>query len=62
MRISAYRRREHVYIAVAQSILIVIYYILKEGAVFKDLGAEYYNPFNKERKSTAYLKNLKTLG
>ncbi|NBH32877.1 IS110 family transposase, partial [Clostridiaceae bacterium] len=36
--------------------------ILKDGVVFKDLGADYYNQFNKERKINAYLKKLKALG
>ena len=29
---------------------------------FHDLGADYYNQFNTERKVTAYLKKLKALG
>ena len=41
--------------------LIAIYHILKEGVAFKDLGAEYYNQFNRERKINAYLKKLKAL-
>lgn len=42
--------------------LIVIYHILKEGVPFTDLGAEYYNQFNKERKINSYLTKLKKLG
>ena len=48
------------YVAVAHSMLIAIYHILKDGVVFKDLGAEYYNQFNKERKINAYLKKVKS--
>lgn len=44
------------------SSLIAIYHILKDGVVFKDLGADYYNKFNKERKISAYFKKLKVLG
>ena len=36
--------------------------VTKEGVVFKDLGTDYYNQFNKERKINAYLKKLKALG
>lgn len=50
------------YVAIAHSMLIAIYHILKDGVVFKDLGADYYNQFNKERKINAYLKKLKALG
>lgn len=61
-RISAHRGRKRALVAVAHSMLIAIYHILKDGVVFKDLGADYYNQFNKERKINAYLKKLKALG
>lgn len=62
MRISAHRGAKRAYVAVAHSMLIAIYHILKDGVVFKDPGADYYNQFNKERKIAAYLKKLKALG
>lgn len=62
MRISAHRGPKRAFVAVAHSMLVAIYHILKEGVIFKDLGAEYYNQFNKERKINAYLKKLKALG
>lgn len=62
MRISSHRGKKRAYVAVAHSMLIAIYHILKDGVVFKDLGADYYNQFNKERKINAYLKKLKALG
>lgn len=37
-------------VAVAHSMLIAIYHMLKEGVTFEDLGADYYNRFNTERK------------
>ncbi len=61
-RISVHRGKKRAYVAVAHSMLIAVYHILKDGVVFKDLGADYYNQFNKERKINAYLKKLKTLG
>lgn len=62
MRISTHRGSKRAYVAVAHSMLIAIYHILKDGVVFKDLGSDYYNQFNKERKIAAYLKKLKALG
>ncbi len=62
MRINSHRGPKRAYVAVAHSMLIAIYHILKDGVVFKDLGAEYYNQYNKERKINAYLKKLKALG
>ena len=61
-RISAHRGSKRAYVAVAHSMLTAIYHMLKEGLGFKDLGADYYNQFNKERKINAYLKKLKALG
>lgn len=61
-RISAHRGKKRAYVAVAHSMLIAIYHIIKEGVAFKDLGADYYNQFNRERKINAYLKKLKALG
>lgn len=61
-RISAHRGKKRAYVAVAHSMLIAIYHILKDGVTFKDLGADYYNQFNKERKINGYLKKLKALG
>lgn len=62
MRISAHCGTKRAYVAVAHSMLISIYHILKDGVIFKDPGADYYNQFNKERKINAYLKKLKALG
>ena len=61
-RISAHRGKKRAYVAVAHSMLVAIYHMLKDGVEFKDLGADYYNQFNRERKINAYLKKLKALG
>jgi len=47
--------------AVAHSMLIAIYHILS-GNEFKDLGADYYTQFNKDKKIQAHLKQLQKLG
>jgi len=61
-RISAHRGKKRAYVAVAHSMLIAIFHILNDGVGFKDLGAGYYNQFNKERKANGLLKKLKELG
>lgn len=61
-RISARRGKKRAYVAVAHSMLIAIYHILKDNAPFVDLGSECYNQFNKERKINLYLKKLRALG
>ena len=61
-RICAHRGKKRAYLAVAHSILIAIYHILKDGVPFHDLGADYYSQFNKESKIRACLKKLHSLG
>ncbi len=61
-RISAHRGKKRAYVAVAHSMLIAIYHIIKDGVIYQDLGADYYTRFNRERKINAYLKKLKALG
>ena len=61
-RISMRRGKKRAILAVAHSILIAIYYMIKEDKEFKNLGADFYNKFNKEKKANAYMKKLKELG
>ena len=61
-RISAHRGKKRAYVAVAHSMLIAIFHILNDKVDFKDLGADYYNQFNRERKANGMLKKLKALG
>lgn len=61
-RISMRRGKKRAILAVAHSILIAIYYIIKEDKEFVNLGSDFYNKFNKEKKANAYIKKLKELG
>ena len=49
-------------IAVAHTLLIAIYHMLKDGKEFVDLGADYYHQFNTEKKANSYIKKLTQLG
>ena len=61
-RICARRGKKRAIVAVAHSMLVAIYHILKDGTTFQDLGAGYFNQFNRERKINSYLKKLRELG
>lgn len=61
-RIAARRGKNRATLAVAHSILIAIYHILKNKTAFQDLGSDYYDSFNRDRKINSYLKRLKALG
>lgn len=49
-------------VAVAHSMLIAIYHMLKDNVPFKDLGSKYYTKFSVEAKTRYYLKKLQELG
>lgn len=49
-------------VAVAHSMIIAIWHMLKFNQPYRDLGSDYYNKFNTEKKIAAYLKKLSELG
>ncbi len=49
-------------VAVAHSMLIAIWHMLKYKLDFVDLGSDYYNQFNREKKANALKKKLIALG
>ena len=61
-RISTHRGKKRAAVAVAHSLLIAIYHVLKDKTAFRDLGSSYYNQFNKERKANSMVKKLMLLG
>lgn len=61
-RIAMRRGKKRAILAVAHSILIAIYYMIREDKEYEDLGADFYNKFNKEKKANAYIKKIKELG
>ena len=61
-RLVVRRGKKRATVAVAHSMIIAIYHILKDGVPFKDLGEGYYTQFNTEKKINHYLKQLEKLG
>lgn len=61
-RIAARRGKNRATIAVAHSILTVIWHMLKHNTPYRDLGADYYDGFHREHKIKACLKRLQALG
>ena len=61
-RLVVRRGKNRATLAVAHSMLISIYHMLKDDVRYIDLGADYYNKFNTERKANSYLKKLQELG
>lgn len=61
-RIAVKRGKNRAVVAVAHSMIIAIYHMLKYNVPFADLGEDYYNQFNAEKKINYYLKKLQNLG
>jgi len=61
-RLAVKRGKNRATVAVAHSMLIAIYHILKNDKKFVDLGVDYYNQFNTEKKANSYRKKLAALG
>ncbi|MEW6131273.1 MAG: IS110 family transposase [Acidobacteriota bacterium] len=49
-------------VAVAHSILVIIYHVLKERTEYKDLGSEYFERRNVEKQRKRLIKQLESLG
>lgn len=61
-RIAVRRGKNRAVVAVAHSMLIAIYNMLKHNCPYNDQGDTYYLQFNTERKIGYYLKQLDKLG
>jgi transposase len=48
--------------AVAHSLLIIIYHVLSDKQPYRDLGADYFVKMNKERLTRQALRRLEALG
>jgi len=49
-------------VAVAHSLLVVIYHILAKGTTYKDLGPDYFQKRNQKQKAAKLVKQLTALG
>lgn len=56
------QRWEKALIAVAHTMLIAIYHILKEKVPYHDLGADYYSIINQEKIINRNIRTLEKLG
>ena len=61
-RIAPRRGKNRAVVAVAHSMLIAIYHMLKNDQPFIDLGDSFYLQFNTGKKINYYLKKLESLG
>ena len=61
-RIASRRGANKATIAVAHSILVIVYHILKDGGVYRELGGGYFDEIKKEEVIRRAVKRIEALG
>jgi transposase len=61
-RLASRRGKKRAAIAVAHSILVIAYHLLKNGTVYTDLGADYFEQRNEQQVQKQLVKRLEKLG
>ena len=61
-RISKRRGPKRAAIAVAHSILVIAYHVIRDGVAFQDLGAYYFDRMNSTKAKRYLLRRLEELG
>jgi transposase len=61
-RLAARRGKKRAAIAVAHSILVIAYHMLRDGTEYRDLGGDYFDKRNKEKLQRNLVRRLEGLG
>jgi len=61
-RIAARRGANRAAVAVAHRILMIVYHLLKEKQVYKELGPHYFEERRREQMARQAIRKLETLG
>ncbi len=61
-RLAARRGKKRAAIAVAHSILVIAYHMLRDGTEYQDLGGDYFDKRNKDQLQQRLVKRLEGLG
>lgn len=61
-RLAARRGKQRAAVAVAHSILVIAYHMLRRGTAYLDLGGDYFDKRNEQQLQRSLLKRLERLG
>jgi transposase len=61
-RLAARRGKKRAIVAVAHALLVAIYHMLKDGVVYQDLGADYFDRIDRAALVRSSLRRLERLG
>ena len=61
-RLAGRRGKKRALVAVGHSILVIVYYLLKDGRQYADLGTDFFDRLEPQRLARYYVKRLQHLG
>ena len=61
-RLAPRRGKKRALVAIAHSLLVSIFHVLKDNVEYKDLGADFFDKLNSKRLVPYLVKRLKNLG
>ena len=61
-RLAGRRGKKRAVVALAHTLLGVIYHLLKRGTVYQDLGADYFDRLDQDRLTRGLVRRLERLG
>lgn len=61
-RLASRRGKKRALVAVAHSLLVIIYHVVSRGTTYQELGADFFDQNNKERLTRHLIKRLESLG
>ena len=61
-RIAARRGKKRAIVAVAHSILVIIYHMLRDGSTYRELGGEYFDQRNRQTTIRRSVQRIQRLG
>ncbi|MHB8625344.1 MAG: IS110 family RNA-guided transposase [Aggregatilineales bacterium] len=61
-RLAARRGKKRAAVAVARSILVIVYHMLRDGTTYQELGGDYFDKLNQEQVERRLVKRLEQLG
>lgn len=62
LRLRSRRGPKKAVVAVAASLLTAVYYILRDGTTYRDLGGDYFDRLDKQRSLSNLLRRVRQLG
>jgi transposase len=61
-RLASRRGKKRALVALAHTILVIVYHVLREGTTYRELGSQYFDHLESERLTRSLVRRLERLG